>query len=315
MKKFIIKLSLFFAIMFVVDRACGVFFNYLVNHAKGGYVGHHQFMNNSCDQDLLVFGSSRAIHHYNTKILSDSLGMTCYNCGQDGSGIIFFYGQWKLINQRYKPKYVIYDIIPEFDLSKNDNHKYIGWLKLYYDKPGIPELINDVDSTEQIKMLSHMYQYNYNPMQIIVDYIKPYHAIDKYGFNPIKRDLDTMQIKKTGLSRPQHYSFDSLKLEYFNKLLDYNTQTQFIFVFSPIWYGADERKIQPIRDLCKQKNVKFVDFSNNPKYVHHNEFFADGSHLNARGADEFTVDLFHQLQDLGIIEMDKHPGKDNYCYQ
>ena len=54
--------------------------------------------------------------------------------------------------------------------------------------------------------------------------------------------------------------------------------------------------------ICKRKNISFVDFSNNPKYVHHNEYFRDGAHLNARGADEFTRDLIVELKKRGIVD-------------
>ena len=37
--------------------------------------------------DLLVFGSSRANHHYVPEVFEDSLKLTFYNTGKDGSGI------------------------------------------------------------------------------------------------------------------------------------------------------------------------------------------------------------------------------------
>ena len=81
-------------------------------------------------------------------------------------------------------------------------------------------------------------------------------------------------------------------------MVDESIDTKIIFVVSPFWNGADTTVYQPVRDICKEKNILFLDFSNNPKYVHNNSFFYDGSHLNARGADEFTKDF--------IIELKKH---------
>ena len=54
--------------------------------------------------------------------------------------------------------------------------------------------------------------------------------------------------------------------------------------------------LEPIREICRQRNVPFIDFSNDPKYVHQNQYFADGIHMNARGADEFTRDLIKYLR-------------------
>lgn len=103
MKKFLLKVGFFFLALIIVDRALGMVFAYMGEHAKGGYVGHHVYVTDKTNEDILIFGSSRAIHHYNPQIISDSLGMTCYNCGQNGNGIVLFYGMWQMIKERYQP--------------------------------------------------------------------------------------------------------------------------------------------------------------------------------------------------------------------
>ena len=84
------------------------------------------FISDEVDANILIFGSSRAAHHYVPSILSDSLDMSCYNCGLDGNGIIYGYGKLKTITARYYPKIVILDIQPTFDLFTNDNCKYLA---------------------------------------------------------------------------------------------------------------------------------------------------------------------------------------------
>ena len=69
-----------------------------------------------------------------------------------------------------------------------------------------------------------------------------------------------------------------------------------IFVASPMWYGQDTLAIQPIKDICKARNLCLLDYTNDPKYVHHDEYFMDGFHLNATGADEFTRDLIKDIR-------------------
>lgn len=195
MKKFLSGTVLFLLIAVILDIACGQMCSYLVNHAKGGDNGRNNYICNKVEEDILVFGSSRAIHHYNPVILADSLGMSCYNCGQDGNGIILNYGRMQLIWQRYRPKIVIYDVIPGFDLlSGEDNHKYLGWLKAYYDMPGIPEIFQSVDATEKYKMLSRMYRYNSKFLQIIADYIHPMQSDGIKGFRPLEGEMDTMMV-------------------------------------------------------------------------------------------------------------------------
>ena len=296
MKKFLIKVAIFFALMFVIDRAVGYAFCYFVEHAKGGYVGHHQYMSNEMQKDILIFGSSRAVHHYDAKLIEDSLRLSCYNCGQDGNGAIFNYGQWKLIKERYQPKMMIYDVYSVFDLEKDDNHKYLGWLKLYYDRPGIAEVFDDVDKTERIKMQSMLYRYNYNPLQFFADFVHPIYQMDKYGFLPEVGELDTMQIRKNLSIEGKVTAFDEQKLKAIERLVQERGDAMFVFVVSPCWYGMDTVSLKPIKEICQRENIRFLDFGNDSKYVHQNQYFKDGLHLNARGAEEFTNDLIEALR-------------------
>ena len=62
--------------------------DYMYFHAKGSSIRE---MNDVCldnQYDVLIMGSSRAHHHYVPEIISDSLGLSCYNTGKDGNGII-----------------------------------------------------------------------------------------------------------------------------------------------------------------------------------------------------------------------------------
>lgn len=295
MKQFIVKIAIFAAIMFLVDRIVGYAFNYFVQHTKGGYVGHHQYISNEMERDVLIFGSSRAVHHYDAKMIEDSLRLSCYNCGQDGNGAVFNEGQWKLITNRYQPKIIVYDVFPEFDLFKGDNHKYLGWLKLYYDHPGIPEVFDKIDKTERIKMCSQMYRYNYNPLQFIADFIHPIFKLDDYGYMPLSGDLDPMRVKK-GNASSSSYSFDEQKINSLRAIIAERGTAKIVFVVSPIWYGMDEASLSPIISLCEENDIPFFDFSNNPKYYHQNKFFRDGLHMNQQGAEEFSRDLVSVLR-------------------
>lgn len=292
MKRFIIRLLVFLSLMFILDRGFGVAMKYLQDHAKGGYVGHHNYILNQSNEDILIFGSSRAIHHYNPQIIEDSLGMSCYNCGQDGNGIVLFYGWWQLMKDRHLPKMIIYDVNPRFDLlAGEDNHKYLGWLRSEYDNDKIKQVFEDVDSTEKYKMQSMMYRYNSKFLQNITDYYHPLINITSNGFLPLKGEMDKMKVKKQEVI--DGYSFDSQKLSYFeNFILDTKDRgIVLLFVSSPIWYGRDERELVSLKEMCKKYNIPLYDYSNSSSYVRNDEMFKDGNHLNEYGANEFTKEL------------------------
>lgn len=299
MKRFVIKLFFFLAMMFLLDRGFGLAMKYMQDHAKGGYIGHHNHILHQANEDILIFGSSRAIHHYNPQLLADSLGMSCYNCGQDGNGIVLFYGWWQLMKDRRQPKMIIYDVNPTFDLLRGaDNSKYLGWLRSEYDNERIKHIFEDIDPTEKFKMQSMMYRYNSKFMQNITDYFHPLFKISPNGYLPLKGKMNKMKIKDDDVERESMYVTNSLKLSYIQAFIKdvKNRGIKLVFVASPIWYGKNEAQFVSLRDLCTKEGVKFYNFSNDTLFVHCDKMFKDGNHLNAYGADEFTKYLCTQLR-------------------
>lgn len=296
MKNFVAKIILLFLIIGVCDFLFGKAMDYMIDQIKVGGQGRDNYICNFATDDILVFGSSRAMHHYNSQMLEDSLGMTCYNCGDDGHGIILSYGRLKMVRERHLPKIIIQDVSTGYDLFKNDNHQFLGLLKQRYDREGISEIFDMVDKTERYKMLSHLYRYNSKFLQNIFVFFTGKSAdVNIKGYKPVYKEMDTLKVVKN--RKEEEYEFDSLKLDVVRKFIDLSDGAQLFFVVSPVWYGIkDTCRIAPAREMCQKFNIPFIDFSNDPKYVHNNVYFKDGTHLNARGADEFTRDLIKKLK-------------------
>lgn len=300
MKKFLFKITIFLVSIIIIDTIAGLLFPFLVSNAKGGDNWRNNYICNDTKEDVLIFGSSRAIHHYNPNIICDSLNMSCYNCGQDGNGIILNYARYNLILQRYTPKLIIYDIQSSFDLiSGDDNHKYLKWLKAYYDKDGIPQIFESVDKTEKFKMMSNLYRYNSSFIQIVSDCIRPQQSSGEKGYRPLLGEMDRMKISK----KKDIYNnviYDSLKLSYINKFINANKNVMVVFVISPTWSGLDSLQYYTIKKICEEKGLLFINFANDQKYMYNYKYFKDGAHLNSVGADEFTKDLMSILKEKGF---------------
>lgn len=297
MKRFLIQVAFFFALVAMTDALCGVGFGYLARNAKGGFSQRDTYICDKLETDFLLMGSSRCVRHYNPQIISDSLEMSCYNTGQMGNGIILNYGRLRMIDEREKPNIVVYDVTPEFDVFiGDDNHRYLTWLKQHYGRNGIADIFESVDKTEKYKMVSQMYRYNSRIIELMADYIHPIAEVRTDGFSPLIGEMDRSKIKPTE-GETSVPPVDTLKLSYITKLIDELNGAKLYFVISPSWYGLDSTRFKPIIDICQQRGITFLDFSNDPKYVHQNLYFKDGNHLNARGADEFTKDLIAYLKE------------------
>lgn len=302
MKGFLCKVILFLLTVFLIDCFAGVVFPKLIPLAKGGDTWRNGYICDRTNEDILVFGSSRAIHHYNPTIITDSLGLSCYNCGQDSQGIILNFGRLGMIEKRYTPKYVIYDVTPAFDLlGGEDNHKYLKWLKAYYNREGVAEIFESVDKTEKFKMVSNLYRYNSNFVQIVADCIHPFQSVGINGYRPLFGKMDAAVPADDEKNEIKDLIvYDGLKQSYWDKLLETDNSYQLIIVVSPIWGGMSKELYGPLESICKEKGILFIDFANSEKYVHNNDYFVDATHLNSVGADMFTKDLVAILKNKGL---------------
>lgn len=307
MKKYLLKVCLFFFIIAVFDVIFGFVMGYINKRIDVGGVGRDNYICDKVTDDVIVFGSSRAEHHYNAQMMTDSLGISCYNCGEGGAGIILAYGRLLMMLERYTPKTVIYEVTPQYDILDvgiTDYQQYLFRLKQHYYRPGVDSIFWDVDPKERYKMASGMYRNNSFWMNNVVVYFTHWsEETGVRGYRPFYGDMDPMKIRKNYIlyDSKDSYAFDSLKLKYINKFLDRTENMNVVMVVSPVWYGQDSLVLEPIKEICKNRNIQLLDYSNNPKYVHNNEYFKDGTHLNSHGADEFTNDLMIELRKRQFI--------------
>ena len=295
MKRFIGYVFLFFIAVFCIDRLAGICFDYLNSHAKGGDTANQYYICKQSDEDILIFGSSRANHHYVPFIIEDSLGMSCYNCGTDGNGILLHYGRYKLITERYTPKLIVYDLVDAFDIRRNDNLKYLEQLKQYYKDADLIELFDDVSATEHYKLPSKLYQYNTKFIQMIGDNIKPQQQVMQ-GYKPI---YGTMNYEPNAMQSVD-VEVDSLKLKYIEKLIIDTQQKgiRLVFMISPFYKASSSDSYDSVKKLAKKYDVSFYDFYADEEMSHDKSLFSDPSHLNDRGARFFTEKVAVILKDL-----------------
>ena len=297
MKKFILHLLLFFAIVAIVDLVAGYSFHYLqANKAKGGTESEY-YICNELQEDILIMGSSRAAHHYVPQVISDSLGLSCYNGGQDGNGIVMQYGRWKMIEKAHKPKVIIYDIEPAFDLLGNDNTRYIDRLKPFSGDKDVLRYIAGIFPMERLKLQSRMYRYNYKFLEILSDWVRPEKVIN--GYKPVYGHIRKEMISEQLENQRTIEQIDPVKMDCLTKLVSEATDLGItvVIVSSPYWKGYSNYDLGLIADFAERNGVLFIDYANSG--IRNNpDWFADSMHLNNEGACVFSSDLVTRLKPL-----------------
>lgn len=298
MKKFIYKTLLFFVLFICIDKTFGICLDYITRSLTKGEFGKENLIKNQITHDILIFGSSRAVHHYNPLLMQDSLGLSCYNCGLDGNGIILNFGRLLMCLERKHPKLIVYDITPEYDYFVNDNLKYLGRLKDSYDKDYIKDLFYDIDKREKVKMASQLYKHNSVFLKKIFMYLSSYVGTNDTfynGFVPLHGVISDTSLNSFGREQEVHV-IDSLKVKYLKKFVDYSSNSKLLFVYSPRFGGEDKNVLLPIMKICKDRGIAFYDFSHNFKFINKSIYFKDSSHLNTIGADLFTKDIIEIIK-------------------
>ncbi len=292
MKKYLIKIILFFVAVVVVDILFGVACQYMNDHSKGGGVKSRYYVCKESTEDVLVFGSSRAKHHYVPDIIEDSLGMTCYNTGEDGNGIILCYGFLKMITARYSPKLIIYDVTG-FDMYEDDNMKYLDLMKPYYYEPGIDSIFWEVNPKSRIMMLSNLYRFNTTCLRVIGNYIHPMNNYPK-GYLAIYKTMDYEPEYKEEVKIE-----DTLKIHYFEEFikLTHNKDIKLVCCSSPYYKApSNDNNYQPIKQLCERYDVPFYYFGADLVISQNKSFFSDRTHMNDKGARLYTSKLISVIK-------------------
>ena len=302
MVKYLKMIALFFALVAVIDVVCGFGFDQLKKHAKGGDTRKNYYIAEECADDILILGSSRAARHYDPKVVEESFGLSCYNAGEPGCGIITAYARYGMISARKAPKLVIYEVSPRFDYFKGeDNSKYLGRVRQYADKPVVRAMFLDLgDKLEGLRLLSNMYKNNSFIVHNLMDNM---HGKDNNGFEPLQGTMKEKGVY-TKLKETQQ-EVDSIKLAYMERLIIELQQrnVKICFLVSPKGIGKEEAakeeaEYAPICSLCRQYDVPFINHTYLEGISNHREYFHDFVHLNIEGASTYTKTVCEELRNL-----------------
>lgn len=293
MKKYLIKILLFFAAIAVLDVIFGMACQYMNDHSKGGGIKSRYYVCKESNEDVLVFGSSRAKHHYVPDIIEDSLGMTCYNTGEDGNGIILCYGFLKMITDRYSPKLIIYDVTA-FDIYEDDNMKYLDLMKPYYHEHGIDSIFWSVSPKTRFMMMSNLYRYNTTCLRVLGNYIHPMNSYPK-GYSALHKVMGYEPVVKN----PEPGTVDTLKIDYFEKFMQLSKTSgiQLVCMVSPFYKApADAAYYEPVQELCEKNDVPFLYYGADSDITEEKSYFEDRIHMNDAGARFYTSKIMKELK-------------------
>lgn len=299
-RKFFFRLFVIVVLLVLTDVALGGLFRHFYQTCRYGIFGRQVYCFTRSDEDLLILGPSTASHHYVPSILSDSLGMSCFNAGSDGMTVFYHYGVLSNYKRERKPEMVIYDFGPN-DWCESQGATFT--LEAALDRlaphcrvtPEIDSLFLLEGVAGKVKLLSQLYCYNSKVVQLIKCHFIP--SPEDAGYEALDSRLPAGAPLRTADSCINRR--DVLKEKYLQKLIDYTraNDIRLLFVLSPRYARVREADISVGKEIAARNGVPVIDMQNASELMKP-EYFADESHLNDKGARLFTSLLAGRIREV-----------------
>lgn len=301
---FFFRLFIIILIISLLDFTIGAILRHFYFSQQSGVQYRTTFAINSTEADLVVFGSSRANHHYYPVTFEEKLKLTYYNAGRDGCDILYHYAVLKSVLKRYTPKVVILDFTDREFINESAGYDRLSALLPYYkNHPEIRSIVNLKSKFERLKMMSSIYPFNSDILTIAVgntDFnkrrsadLKGYVALNKKWTQPVK-----------AIEKRQNYKLDSNKIRVYEQFIQecVNAQITLYIVSSPYYIRHKQPDLSAAlaKDIARKHDITFIDYTQNTAFVT-NDLFADEEHLNNSGAL-----LFSQMVADSITRLNNH---------
>ena len=258
------------------------------------------------DVELAVFGSSRAMIHINPQILQDSLNLKTHNLGLNGSKFkMQYYRFLKYLKHNKHPKVIVWNL-DTFSFSHIDEvfqpNQYVPFMlwnfKLY-------SYLKEYENSDFYNYIIPFYRYKN------CDYWKS--EIAKAAKEKVDKQGD---FRKKGFkSYDRKWNVDWKKLKAKDADFDQDVyplieelikrckaeNIQLIFTIAPEFYkGQDymlnrDEIITRYTQTLKKHNLPLLDYSDD-SISHQQKWFYNTTHLNNKGADEFSRRLSEDLK-------------------
>lgn len=300
MLKLFTRIIILIAIIGLLDMALGFIFGKIVELSPDGRYYKAKYSLEECNEELVIFGNSRAETNYAPFVFEDSLNLSCWNTGRGGQTLPFWIAIKNGLIKRYNPKMVIVNVESDFlTFDLEQAYERAGFLRPFYnDHPEIRPIINNISLFEKYLMISKTYAYNSSFYYLLRPFLIK--GLDgnrsdkgwktKYGKISPTNDLKIEYVNRNHKEINDHTL--SVFKRFISSLIDHGCKIY--VVISPI-YANHIESTSSIEYLRSMDNLTVINMANNINLYTNPNFFKDPGHLNVDGAKEFSKKLSHKL--------------------
>lgn len=256
---------------------------------------------NNISSDLYILGASRAIRHYNPKIISDSLNCSVGVYGGLAQNIFFHYAVFDCLleHAKKKPKTVLLEVanIDINDTPSHNTERLHFLFPYYFTEVAVKNMLDDVLENKELFMVRHSALYRYNS-KILLYIGRAFEGKQKptvLGYTPLK-NVWKKPIKEGPAE--EKISIISQKREYLVKLINKckREKIKLVFAYSPRYLIVHEQDWAEIKKIARLYDIPFIDYDQDSLFLKHGEWFNDANHLNEEGANIYSKIIADELK-------------------
>ncbi|MCR8559509.1 DUF1574 domain-containing protein [Mucilaginibacter sp. BJC16-A38] len=313
--RFFVRLAGFSVILIAADRLVGFGLKKAYFNQRVGQFSQTTYAIDSTFQDVMIFGSSRAVRHYSPSIISKYTGLSCYDSGRDGLMIPYSAAMEEISLSRHIPKVIILDITPrELGIDKSKYEKLDILLPYCDEHQQFIKYIKEVSPFETYKLFSKTYPYNSSAFILAHNIFFAKSAEkDDNGYLPLTGAMTKPEMedysKRMNIralrTRKKNEVADIKAINYFKRFLENAARekiTTLVIISPTILNNAfylDNQTLERglIEKISREyPNVIFLDYSTDPRFNYHPEKFDDVFHLNKLGSEEYSAIIGQRIK-------------------
>ena len=289
--KSLLQSSLLIVVLFIAaDQSIGLYLEHVFSKQKKGEYHAMNYAMNQVDEELLIFGSSRAVRHYDPSVIEDSLKLSAFNVGKLGNTLLYSDAVFAQVLTYHKPKVVILDVSPiEFAKSERERGQksMVNALLKFDYLPAIESRIQELSPKELLlSKLFRTYKFNSALYTLLINDNGKSNLEMSKGF-----------AARKGIKVKEHLVVEN-NVDYEEDPILVNTFYNFLkrakthgvevhVVISPTTLKQVNTSVAKIKAITDQFGFNFEDVSLRPEF-RAVSFYYDQTHLNESGARKFS---------------------------
>ena len=297
MKRLIYSILFIVILLFAFDRIGGAVMWWVNQHSNDVSAPKIRYLVNTCDQELITMGTSRSNLHYVPSIICDTIVISVYNGGIDGSDNI--YAHYIMLNHilsHHIPRIICLEVMwSDFLYQEKGSFNTLSFFAPYIGLNARADSVFREAGTYWRYKISHLYRYNAKAVSNTAGLLVNRQSGGDNGYIPLP---PPPHFPDTLKNSDFVFSCDSNKVKYIRKFISLCREHNILLVFtvSPVYLIASPNEYGVLKQIADENGIPFFDYHSAGLFFDHPEYFKDNVHLWDKGARLFTSVFAHDLK-------------------